>query len=238
MKVLIPMAGFGSRFKRAGYDGEKFEILFHGRTLFEWALTSLQNFFSDEFIFITRDLPHIRQFIEEKTADLGIEHYDIVTLDHPTRGQAETTIMADPFFPEDDSVLIFNVDTYINPNCLLPTQIRGAGWIPVFRAEGDHWSFVAADADGRACEVSEKVRISEHCSLGLYYFDSYYHYRELVKRYEAGDTPLSSQKEWYIAPLYNYIIQEGGDVFIQIIPSDQVMVLGTPEEIAAAEERF
>lgn len=229
------MAGLGSRFKNVGYNCEKYEIMFHNRTLFEWAILSLQNFFSADFIFITNNNPQIEEFINSKVKDLGITHYEIRVLDYQTRGQAETALQAGIFFREDDCIIIYNIDTYINPDFLSPTMIHGAGWIPVFSSLGDHWSFVAADSDGRATSVTEKIRISDNCSLGLYYFKSFYHFQDLVKRYVTGDSFVSSFTEWYIAPLYNYLIKEGEEVFIQIIPKEQVMVLGTPEELAAAE---
>jgi len=232
------MAGFGSRFRNVGYEGEKFELVFHNRTLFEWALSSLRNFFDKDFVFITRNNPHVRHFIDAKTADLGITHYTVLILDHPTRGQAETAIMATPLFCRDESILVYNIDTYINPDYLSPSMIHGAGWIPVFSSSGDHWSFVQADSDGRALKVTEKVRISDNCSLGLYYFESFYYFQDLVGRYNAQDPLRSSHKEWFIAPLYNYLIKEGREVYIQSIPPEQVLVLGTPDELVAAEERL
>ena len=37
--------------------------------------------------------------------------------------------------------------------------------------------------------------------------------------------------EKYIAPLYNYLIENGGEVYISNINPDKVHVLGTPEEL-------
>ena len=46
------------------------------------------------------------------------------------------------------------------------------------------------------------------------------------RRLEAG--------ERYIAPLYNYLVQEKhGEVYISDIPAACVHVLGTPEEVEA-----
>ena len=37
--------------------------------------------------------------------------------------------------------------------------------------------------------------------------------------------------EKYVAPLYNYLLEKGGEIFIADIPSERVHVLGTPEEL-------
>ena len=37
--------------------------------------------------------------------------------------------------------------------------------------------------------------------------------------------------EKYIAPLYNYLLEKGGTVKINIIDRNKVHVLGTPEEL-------
>lgn len=40
----------------------------------------------------------------------------------------------------------------------------------------------------------------------------------------------------YIAPMYNYLIQKGGEVYISVVPTEAVHVLGTPEEVKAFEQ--
>ena len=42
--------------------------------------------------------------------------------------------------------------------------------------------------------------------------------------------------EKYIAPMYNYLIQKGGEVYISVVPTEAVHVLGTPEEVKAFEQ--
>lgn len=48
--------------------------------------------------------------------------------------------------------------------------IIGDGFIPYFKAEGNHWSFVKLDTHGNAIEVREKTRISDYCTIRTYYF--------------------------------------------------------------------
>ena len=54
MKIIITMAGEGSRFKKIGIKKSKYEIVARDKTLFEWSMLSLSDFFSEEFIFIVK----------------------------------------------------------------------------------------------------------------------------------------------------------------------------------------
>ena len=45
MKIIITMAGEGSRFKKIGIKKSKYEIVARDKTLFEWSMLSLSDFF-------------------------------------------------------------------------------------------------------------------------------------------------------------------------------------------------
>ena len=77
------------------------------------------------------------------------------------------------------------------------------------------------------------MRISEHCSVGAYYFASGALYRSLYNEYYVGGRGLEAG-ERYIAPMYNGLIARGGKVYADEIPAGCVHVLGTPEDV----ERF
>ena len=109
-------------------------------------------------------------------------------------------------------------------------DISGEGHIPCFHADGDHWSFVKLNDEGKVIEVREKKRISDNCTLGAYYFSSAQLYKELYEEYYSDDSKLE-KNEKYIAPLYNYMIEKGMTVTISIVNNKKVHVWGTPEEL-------
>lgn len=229
MKLLLTMAGLGSRFKSAGYTDEKYAIEFRGHTLLEWSLASLCNFRQCPLILITRDFEGIEATLTETCDRLGFEDRRIIVIDRVTRGQAETAILAEPCFESDDSILIFNTDTFVDPNFLRPEDIRGSAWIPTFKAPGDKWSFVEADDEGRIIRTTEKQRISNNCSIGAYYFDSFFEFKSLVdKAQETG--------ELYVAPLYNDWLSTHPEGFLHRLPSHSVTILGTPEDLELANQ--
>ena len=230
MIIIITMAGLGTRFRNAGYNCPKYMIEAKGKTLFEWSLDSLKGYNShvSKYIFVVRAEDNAGEFIREKCSSYDIPEVDIVELDHATDGQATTCMLALSRCKDDEEILIYNIDTYVEPYEMKYEAISGDGHIPCFNAEGTHWSFVKVDALGKAVEVREKVRISDNCSLGAYYFSSAKLYREIYEEfYSAG----ISAKEKYIAPMYNFMIEKGFNVTMSLINSQKVHVLGTPEEL-------
>ncbi|MDM8111174.1 glycosyltransferase family 2 protein [Phascolarctobacterium faecium] len=230
MNIVITMGGLGKRFQKVGYKIPKYMINVNGKTLFEWSMKSLKNFYNDLFIFVVKKEDEACSFIETKCKKLGIYDFKIVEIEHLTSGQAETVLFAEKYWNLDEKLFIYNIDTYVEENVLNCAIIKGDGFIPCFKAQGDHWSFAKIDEFGKVIEVREKNRISDNCSIGAYYFSSCKLYKEIYTNY-YGDLKYIEKGEKYIAPMYNKMIELNYEVFIQNIPYKCVHVLGTPEEV-------
>ena len=239
MNIVITMAGFGTRFKQAGYTMPKYQIEAHGKTLFEWSMLSLDGYRQDgnRYIFIVRREDNAVEFISQQCNKLEFPDFFILELNNPTDGQATTTMLAKSYWVQDAPLMIYNIDTFVEPGEMTLADIRGDGFIPCFHADGDHWSFVELGAGGKAVQVSEKRRISDNCTLGAYYFKSCTLYDELYTEYYKDKLNIE-KGEKYVAPLYNALIKRGGNIYISIIDSAKVHVLGTPEELNRFKERY
>lgn len=232
MTVIITMAGLGSRLKKAGYACPKYMIEAKGKTLFEWSMDSLvgYNDHVSKYVFVVRKEDNTEYFIKEKMLKYGISNVEVIGIDYLTDGQATTCMLAIPYCDPEKSILVYNIDTYVEPYEMKYEDINGAGQIPCFHAEGNHWSFVKIDEFGKVVEVREKKRISDNCTLGAYYFSSANLYKNLYEEYYKDDRNLE-KNEKYIAPLYNFMIEKGMSVTISIVDNKKVHVLGTPEEL-------
>lgn len=232
LTIIITMAGLGSRFRKAGYKVPKYMIEVKGKTLFEWSMDSLEDYkkYADKYIFIVRKEDNSEEFIISKCAERGITSIKILQIDYLTDGQATTAMLAIPFCNESSAIMIYNIDTYVEPYEMRYNDIKGEGHIPCFHAEGEHWSFVKLDDYGNVIEVREKERISNNCTLGAYYFSSAKLYKELYNEYYFDESKLE-KGEKYIAPLYNFMVSKGYKVTISLIDENKVHVLGTPEEL-------
>lgn len=232
MTIVITMAGLGSRFKKAGYQVPKYMIEAHKKTLFEWSMLSLSGFYEKEntYIFIVRKEDNASSFIYVKCMKMNLKQIHVIELDYLTDGQATTAMLGKEYWNQESELMIYNIDTYVEEGEMKASQIAGDGFIPCFHAPGEHWSFVKLNEEEKAIEVREKERISDHCTLGAYYFRSCRLYEELYNEYYSSNENLE-KGEKYVAPLYNYLISKGGDVRISSVDFNKVHVLGTPEEL-------
>lgn len=232
--VVITMGGLGSRFRKAGYTVPKYMIEAKGKTLFEWSMISLDGYKKDvnQYIFIAMKEEGIDMegFIKEKCQELEIDNYHLILLDYLTDGQATTATLAEKYWNKEHALLIYNIDTYVEPGQMNSEELKGDGFIPCFKAEGDHWSFVRLDEQGKVAEIREKQRISDHCTLGAYYFKTCDLYKKLYDEYYSEEKNLV-KGEKYVAPLYDYLLSKGGEIYISDIAPERVHVLGTPEEL-------
>ncbi len=234
--IVITMGGLGSRFRKAGYTVPKFMIEAKGKTLFEWSMISLEGYRdrTDKFIFIAMkdEENDVEAFIRDSCSKLNIREPKVILLDYLTDGQATTAMLAEKYWDKDNALLIYNIDTYVEAGQMNSGELKGDGFIPCFKAEGDHWSFVRLDDKGRVVEIKEKKRISDHCTLGAYYFKTCGLYEDLYNEYyKDSDKRELVNGEKYVAPLYDFLLSKGGEIYISDVPSDKVHVLGTPEEL-------
>lgn len=154
----------------------------------------------------------------------------IFTIDKLTEGQAETVLMAEEYINNNQPLLIFNCDTYIEIglDSWSPNDTTADGILWTFHSTEPNLSFVKTGVDQTVEEVVEKVPVSTLASTGLYFFRTGKLFvneaKEAIKRRDR------IREEYYIGPLYNELINQGKVVEFQSIKS--CFPLGTPEEIS------
>lgn len=234
MNIVITMAGRGSRFTAAGYTVPKYEIMAHGASLFDWSMRSLQHFITADsrLVFVCLRENNSGPYVRARCAAMGWHDVCVVELDELTDGQATSAYLSRAAWRADSSLLIYNIDTYVEPDALRPQQIAAGsdGWVPCFQVAGEHWSFVQLGADGWAVDLAEKRRISDYASIGLYWFASAAGYVDAYQRFFADPANLV-RGERYVAPLYRQLLADGGKISISDLPLASVHVLGTPAEL-------
>lgn len=237
--IVIPMAGLSSRFKKAGYELPKYMLEAHGKTLFAHSVSSFEHFFTQErFLFIALDVFDTKKFIEKECKALGIRDYQIIILNEPTRGQAETVYLGvtKAHVKADVDLLIFNIDTF-RPGFKWPTQFdvkQTAGYLETFIGSGANWSNVLpANTQLQTVKLTaEKQEISEYCCTGLYYWRCCSDFCRIFEDYQSKNLDEVQAGEYYIAPMYNDLITAGKDIRYSVIGSNEVIFCGVPNEYA------
>jgi choline kinase len=231
--IVIPMAGVSSRFFKAGYTKPKYMLEAHGKTLFDHSVESFKAYFQKErFLFIVRDTFNTVDFVKKSAENLGIYDFEIVVLNQETRGQAETVSLGLDKISYQGAITIFNIDTF-RPNFKYPDLDElGAGYLEVFRGEGDNWSFVkpANEISHKVIKTTEKNPISDLCCTGLYYFSSVNDYCDAYNNYLAKPESEWEKAELYVAPLYNYLINKNKNINYHLIEASDVIFCGVPNE--------
>ena len=233
MTIIIPMAGLSSRFTQAGYVLPKYMLYVKNKSLFNLAVSSFEKYFNDcRFVFVARDVFDTKTFIEKECELMGIKDFEVVILPAPTRGQAETVMegIKRASVPSEESLLIFNIDTF-RPGFTFPDQFQQwDGYLEVFVGSGANWSYARTESEDSTLvvETAEKKEISQYCSTGLYFFGSAGLFE---KAYVMNQThPLNGKMELYVAPLYNHLIALSCKIHIHVIGRDEVIFSGVPSE--------
>ncbi|MBW8190749.1 capsular biosynthesis protein [Neiella marina] len=235
--IVIPMAGLSSRFKRAGFELPKYMLEARGSTLFEHAILSFKRFFENErFLFICLGVNDTVKFIKTKSESLGIKNYEIVCLEHPTAGQAETVVqgLKASSVNKEERLLIFNIDTF-RPNYEFPSDFdidEIDGYLETFIGSGPNWSNVVPVRVGSSNVLltAEKKELSEFCCTGIYMWKNYHLFLDAFTQMKNQPIEELDGNEYYIAPMYNHVIENGGDVRFSIVDRSEVIFCGVPDE--------
>lgn len=234
MNVLIPMAGEGSRFSKAGYTFPKPLIDVNGKPMIQLVIENLN--IDANFIYIVRkehsEKYHLKTFLNQITPNCKV-----VEVDHLTEGAACTTLLAKEFIDNDQELLIANSDQYIKWNsCEFYHSMNSdsiAGGILTFKSNHPKWSYVKLDEDRNVTEVREKEVISNDATIGIYHWSKgsdYVKYAEqmISKNIRYGQS-FNGVGEFYVAPVYNEAIL-GGKIF-KTFDVEEMYGLGTPEDL-------
>jgi len=231
INIVIPMAGQGSRFVKAGFEKPKPFIDVCGKPMIERVLENL-NLEGARFILIARE-DHLKT---ERAAadDLKQRHgCEFISVDKLTEGAACTILLACAHINNTDPLLLANSDQIVEMD--VAEYIRDSdqrhldGSILTFYAEHPKWSYARVDEDGLVTEVKEKEPISRHATVGLYYFREGRSFVNSAVEMIVNNDRVNN--EFYTAPAYNYAIRAGLKVGIYEIEEIQMFGLGTPEDL-------
>lgn len=237
---VIPMAGKGERFLKAGYKTPKYMVKAGQITLFEWALKSIPLDLASKLVFVCLQEHEakygVSKFIK-KTINTNYpflnDKYAIIFIKKLTRGQAETVLAAKKHINNSTPLVIYNIDSYFHSSRLRQRLISAKnqkidGMLGVFNGNDPKLSYAKINKKGFVTRTTEKKPISNIASTGLYVFTEG---KDFVGAAEyAIKKGTKTNGEFYIAPLYNILIKQHKKYIIDI--AEEFWSLGTPEDLA------
>ena len=233
INIVIPMAGQGSRFAKAGYEKPKPFIDVDGKPMIVRVLENL-SYPDARYILIARK-EHMEK---EKELVVQIEkefNAIFIPIDKLTEGTACTVLYARKYINNDEPLLIANSDQIVDMNIgdfiddCKTRNLDGSILTFVDEFKDPKWSFAKIDKKDLVTEVKEKVVISEYATVGIYLYSKG---KEFVNA--SIDMIIENDRvnnEFYTCPTYNYAIKYGSKTGIYNIEFEQMHGIGTPEDL-------
>lgn len=237
VNVVVPMAGYGSRFAQVGYTDPKPFIPVFGRPMISWVVSNVG--IDATYTFITR-----KELDETHNAGSYLRSIspgcNVITVDHATEGAACTVLLAKDILDTDRPVVIINSDQYIEfSGCHTslaimldflynPAKRHLSGVISTFDGKGHpKWSYAKTDERGIVTEVREKDPFSDHATTGLYIWrrgsDFVKYATQMIQK------NIRVNNEFYVVPVFNEAIADGHR--FGIVGCDRMWGLGVPEDL-------
>ena len=228
LNVVIPMAGLGSRFVRAGYTLPKPLIDVQGQPMIQRVVENLN--VDAQFIYIVQR-EHLDAYGLGEILKTLTPRCQIVAVDGVTEGSACSVLLASAHIDNDMPLLIANCDQIVewSSNAFLYSAASVDGSILTFHhPERDNkWSFVAVDAAGLVTEVREKVPISDQATVGIYYWSQGADFVKYAHAMIAANDRVNG--EFYTAPVYNYALRDGKT--FKTHQCQAMWGIGTPQDL-------
>ena len=131
--------------------------------------------------------------------------------------------------------MIVNSDQWVDmsiDNYLCRFDDFSDGLIMTMHANDPKWSFVGLDSEGYVTKVVEKEVISDMATVGIYNFARGADFVRGAREMIAANDRVNG--EYYVAPVYNWLIRSGAQIGIFSIGSEAngMYGLGIPADLA------
>ena len=228
LNVIIPMAGAGSRFEKAGYTFPKPLIDVKGKPMIQVIVENLN--IDAHYIFIVQK-SHREKYNLDTLLNMIAPNCSIIEVEGITEGAACTVLLAKDLINNDCPLIMANSDQYVEWNSgefmyKMHEQNVDAGML-TFESTHPKWSFAKVDQYGYITEVAEKNPISNIASVGIYYWK---YGKDFVTYAEQMiNKNIRVNNEFYVCPVFNEAISDGKK--IKTFNIDKMWGIGTPEDL-------
>jgi glucose-1-phosphate thymidylyltransferase len=207
MKVIIPLAGKGTRLRPHTHLTPKPMLKVAGKPVISYLLDDLESLGGiEQIVYITGHL-------KEKVEDYARTEYDFpaVFVEQTVQNGTATAVdLARPYV--DQPVLIIFVDTIFDADLSLVQSTDADGIIWTKEVEDyQRFGVVVTDADGFMTRIVEKpsTPISKRANIGLYYIRNW---KLLYEGIAWVMKQPSNNGEYYLTDAFQYMIDHGARI--------------------------
>jgi NDP-sugar pyrophosphorylase family protein len=241
MKIIIPMTGQGSRFKKAGYDTYKALIEIHGKPVIQHVVEMFPG--ETDFMFICRNDMLQETNLRELLLGL-VPTAQIVGMDSHKHGPVYTMTSVFELIEDDEPVICNYCDfaqvwdyvhfkNYVNTTGCDGAVICYTGFHPHLLHPHNMYATCLTDDNKNMHEITEKHNYETDREKGFYSGGTYYFRKgSYIKKYfqELMDKDVRAVGEFFISLPYNFMVRDG----LKVKVYDEVPFFcqwGTPEDV-------
>ncbi len=208
MKLILPVAGKGTRLRPHTFTKPKSLVRVAGKTVLQHVLDGLNKIDIDEFIIITDENGHIiKKYIERNYPDLNATYITQTEL----LGPAHAVSLASPRIKEDDDVLVvFNDTLFVTDLTRIPALCRDFDGLIYSKEVEDPKRFgVNVMKDNIIVDMIEKPDepVSNLAQVGMYYMKNGRTFMEYINRTIKEN--LRVKGEFYLPEVFKLMIKDG-----------------------------
>jgi HAD superfamily hydrolase (TIGR01509 family) len=228
LNIIIPMAGAGSRFEKAGYSFPKPLIDVNGKPMIQVVVNNIN--IDANYIYIVLK-SHREKYNLDVLLNLITPNCTIVEVDGVTEGAACTALLAKEYINTNQPLFFANSDQFVewNSNEFMYRMAESNydGGIVTFKSTHPKWSFAKVNENGIVTEVAEKSPISDIATVGYYFWKKGSDFVKYAEQMIEKDVRVNN--EFYVCPVFNEAIQDNKKIITYI--ANKMWGLGTPEDL-------
>ena len=234
LNILIPMAGRGSRFSKAGYIKPKPLIDVNGKPMIQVVIENIRPNREHRFIFVVQK-DHVQEYKVDKLLKNLCPTCEIIIIDGITDGAACSALKAKAYINNKEPLMIANADQWINisiDDYLAMWDInKSEGFIMTMYSSDPKWSYIKFDQSEIIVDIVEKAVVSNQATVGIYNFSSGDIFCQFAT--QMIHEKNMSKGEYYVAPVYKYMLNNNLNIGLFNIDgtSRNMYGLGTPEDL-------
>ena len=228
LNVLIPMAGAGSRFEKAGYTFPKPLIEVRGKPMIQLVVENLG--LEANYIFIVQST-HRKKYNLDSVLSIISPNCKIIETDGITEGAACTALLARQYINNNQPLVIANSDQFVEWNSTefmyKMSEQEADGGMLTFESTHPKWSYAKINDSGNVTQVAEKKPISNIATVGIYFWKKGKDFIEYADKMISANIRVNN--EFYICPVFNEAIKD--NKVIKTFNIEKMWGIGTPEDL-------
>ena len=241
MRIIVPAAGSGHRFRSQGYATPKPLIPVLGKPMIQHVLDVLYMYDSALLPLVlcrTEDYAAMAHVLCKLKNTYGVQ---LRSIPYAQAGAALTVLCANGQVHDAEPVLVVDADNIYTASHVAnfmqwlaqKRMVSTAGILTTKAPQGAaQYSYVhALERSGRVIEVAEKVHIGNRITCGMNYWPSWAALRGAICNMVKNDDRVNG--EFYLAPAFNYGAQPA---YCFDIPPTAFRTVGTPEDLKNYED--